>query len=172
MTTDSPHFRTLAHTPTILRGWLDGMDPDAMVWKPAADRWSIREVLAHLADVERRNIFKRVRDIATLDDPEIIDYDQMVEYEKGTYSSGSGQENLDDLCAVREESLAFLREMPKSAWDRSATHHVVGTVTVTNLMSLWAFHDLSHIRQIAELKKAVEFWDGIGPLQHYYSVSP
>jgi hypothetical protein len=48
------------------------MDPDAMGWKPAADRWSIREVLAHVVHAERRNIFKRVKDIATIDDPEIL----------------------------------------------------------------------------------------------------
>ncbi len=72
MTITTPQFRTLAHTPTILRGWLDGMDPDAMIWKSTADRWSIREVLAHVVDVERRNIFKRVNDIATINDPEIL----------------------------------------------------------------------------------------------------
>jgi hypothetical protein len=48
------------------------MDPDAMIWKSTADRWSIREVLAHVVDVERRNIFKRVNDIATINDPEIL----------------------------------------------------------------------------------------------------
>lgn len=72
MTITTPQFRALAHTPAILRGWLDGMDPDAMGWKPAADRWSIREVLAHVVHAERRNIFKRVKDIATIDDPEIL----------------------------------------------------------------------------------------------------
>ena len=94
------------------------------------------------------------------------------EYEKGTYSIGTGRENLAEFQAAREESLAFLREMPLSAWDRTAEHHVVGTLQIKNLMNLWTFHDLSHIRQIAELIKATRFWDGIGPLQRYYSVSP
>jgi hypothetical protein len=48
----------------------------------------------------------------------------------------------------------------------------VGEVDFTQLLSLWAFHDLSHMRQIAELVKAASFWDGIGSLQVYYSVTP
>jgi hypothetical protein len=48
----------------------------------------------------------------------------------------------------------------------------VGEVELSQLLSLWSFHDLGHIRQIAELVKAVSFWEGIGSLQVYYSVHP
>ena len=48
----------------------------------------------------------------------------------------------------------------------------MGEITIAQLMSLWAFHDLGHLRQIAELVRAAQFWDGIGSLQRYYSVRP
>ena len=48
----------------------------------------------------------------------------------------------------------------------------MGEVELSQILSLWAFHDLSHIPQVAELVKALSFWDGIGSLQVYYSVRP
>jgi hypothetical protein len=172
MTPNTPQYATLSATPDVLRALLAAAGDDQMAWKPSAERWSISEVLAHLADVERQNIFARVRAIATEDAPKIVDYDQNERYALGVYSKGGGRENLDAFCRAREESLSFLAEMPRSAWQRETEHHVVGTIRIENLMNLWAFHDLSHIRQVSELLKATCFWDGIGPLQHYYSVAP
>jgi hypothetical protein len=62
--------------------------------------------------------------------------------------------------------------MKPSDWKRKGKHPAVGEVDLTQLLSLWAFHDLSHIRQVTELVKALSFWDGIGSLQLYYSVRP
>jgi hypothetical protein len=62
--------------------------------------------------------------------------------------------------------------MKPSDWKRRGRHPAVGEVELSQLLSLWAFHDLGHIRQVAELVRAVSFWDGIGSLQVYYSVHP
>jgi len=51
-------------------------------------------------------------------------------------------------------------------------HPEVGEITIRQVLSLWSFHDLSHIRQISEILKAVCFWDDIGSLQKYYAINP
>jgi hypothetical protein len=51
-------------------------------------------------------------------------------------------------------------------------HPEVGTIRLSQTLNLWAFHDLGHIKQIAELYRAQAFWGGIGSLQKYYSINP
>jgi hypothetical protein len=96
----------------------------------------------------------------------------MEEYAKGTYSGKDGRQQLEQFCEERETSLAFLRQLPREAWQRTGRHPEVGVIQLSQILNLWAFHDLGHIRQIAELYRARTFWDGIGSLQRYYSINP
>lgn len=148
------------------------VEDEHLIWKPSPARWSIAENISHIVDVELRNTCLRVRSVAEQDQPTFVDYDQNVEYEKGTYSAQSGREALARFEEVRAESIEYLESLPQSALEREGNHPTVGSVRTGQILSLWAFHDLSHIRQIAEIIKATTFWDGIGSLQHYYAVSP
>lgn len=170
--TSPPQIETLAATPRVFQAMLSIATSEQLNWKPAADRWSISEVLTHLIDVEVRNLRQRARRIAEEDNPTFPSYDQMEEYAKGTYSGKDGREQLERFCQVREQSLSFLRALPASAWQRTGRHPEVGTIQLSQILNLWAFHDLGHTRQIAELYRAKVFWDGIGSLQVYYSVKP
>lgn len=163
---------SLATTPNILQSMIACVEEEHLIWKPSPTRWSIAENITHIVDVELRNTGLRVRSIAEQDRPAFIDYDQNVEYEKGTYSAHGGREALARFEEVRAESIGYLEGLPQSALEREGIHPTVGPVRIGQILSLWAFHDLSHIRQIAEIIKATTFWDGIGSLQHYYAVSP
>jgi hypothetical protein len=163
---------TLAATPTIFRAMLELATPEQLSWKPSTERWSISEVLAHLVDVETRNLRHRVRKIAQEDNPTFPSYDQMEEYGKGTYSGKDGREQLERFFQEREQSLAFLDQLPAPAWDRKGRHPEVGEIRLSQVVNLWAFHDLGHTKQIAELYRAQAFWEGIGSLQVYYSINP
>ncbi len=167
-----PQVETLAATPQILKAMLAVATPEQMSWKPSAERWSISEVLGHLVDVEIRSLRFRARKMAEEDNPTFPSYDQLEEYAKGTYSGKAGHEQLEKFCREREESLRWLSSLPREAWQRTGRHPEVGVIRLSQTMNLWAFHDLGHIRQIAELYRAQAFWDGIGSLQVYYSVNP
>jgi len=168
----SPHLTILSATPGVVRTMLAAATPQQFTWKPSAERWSISEVLAHLVDVERRVLGQRVRLIAGQDNPSFPFYDQMEEYCKGSYSGKDGRKMLQEFASVRAESVAWLGTLPDSAWQRTGQHPEVGVIRLSQLVNLWAFHDLGHTRQIAELYRAQAFWDGIGSLQRYYSVNP
>lgn len=167
-----PQVHTLAATPTILESILELATAEQLSWKPSAERWSIAEVLAHLVDVEVRNLRYRARKITEEDNPTFPSYDQMEEYARGTYSGKDGREQLMRFRQEREQSLAFLDQLPAAAWQRSGRHPEVGEIRLSQVLNLWAFHDLGHTRQIAELYRAQAFWDGIGSLQVYYSINP
>ncbi|HSF19296.1 MAG TPA: DinB family protein [Vicinamibacteria bacterium] len=171
-TEDTAHFRCLAATPDILTSLAGLAPPEQLVWKPAPDRWSVCEILGHLEDVEKLNVGLRVKRILEEEMPSFLDYDQQARYAAGAYRNDDGRRALHDFRETRRRSLVKLRGTSTSDWTRRGRHPAVGDVQMSQLMSLWAFHDLSHLRQIAELLKATLFWDGIGSLQVYYNVKP
>jgi len=168
----TPHIRCLRDTPTALENLVVLTTPEKLLWKPAPDRWSICEVLNHLTDVENLAVGLRAKRVVEEDRPLFVDYDRDARYAAGAFANDDGERALEKFREARKASLAWLEKMKPSDWKRKGKHPAVGEVDLTQLLSLWAFHDLGHIRQVAELVKAVSFWDGIGSLQIYYSVRP
>jgi hypothetical protein len=172
VTNESPPIRCLNDTTTTLENLVALTTPEKLLFKPAPDRWSICEVLNHLTDVEKLSLGLRAKRILDEDVPLFIDYDQKTRYAAGAYANDDGELALENFRKTRKSSLAWLETTTPSDWKRRGMHHVVGEVELSQILSLWAFHDLGHIRQVAELVKALTFWDGIGSLQVYYSVRP
>jgi uncharacterized damage-inducible protein DinB len=166
-----PALAVLAETPTVLEKILRAATPEQMQWKPAPQRWSVSEVLAHLADVER--VFRgRAQLIAERELPAIASYDQEEAYRRGDYSSGRAEDHLRRFHQEREATLRLLRTLPDAALARRGQHSEIGEFTLSELLHEWAFHDLGHIRQIAELYRAQAFYPQMGGFRRYYTVRP
>jgi hypothetical protein len=168
----TPHLRCLRNTPAALENLCALATPENLRFKPSPERWSICEVLNHLTEVETRVTGSRARRILEEEMPLFVDYDRDARYAEGAYKNDDGELALENFQKARAASLRWLEEIRPSDWKRRGRHHVVGEVELSQLLNLWAFHDLSHMRQIAELVKATTFWEGIGSLQVYYSVNP
>ena len=103
-----PGLAVLEQTPIILEKIVCSANDEQMHWKPAADRWSISEVLAHLADVEVVGFRERVRMMMEKNNPALDPYDQNAAYAAGKYSSGKAREHLKVFCHERDRSLSML----------------------------------------------------------------
>jgi hypothetical protein len=79
---------------------------------------------------------------------------------------------LKKFCHERDRSLSFLRYVPSSVLGRKGQHAKIGPITVGHVMNEWAFHDLGHIRQIAELFRSRAFYPHSGPFQQFYTIKP
>ena len=167
-----PGIAVLEQSPIIIEKIVHLATGDQLHWKPAENRWSISEVLAHLADAEVLGFRERVEKMVQNESPALEPYDQEAAYAEGRYSSKKAIENLHLFCHERDRSLSFLRYLPSTAASRSGRHGKIGTITVGQLMNEWAFHDLGHIRQISELLRSRAFFPYIGPFQQYYSIRP
>jgi hypothetical protein len=53
-----------------------------------------------------------------------------------------------------------------------ARHSSIGLYTFAHQLNEWAFHDLGHVRQIAELVRTVKYYPYMGPYQLEYKVNP
>lgn len=162
----------LRQTPEILAKMLETATADQMAWKPADDRWSISEVLGHLHHVEQEIYIRRIRQFLEDEDaPLLQSYDQNACYAEGKYA-GSGRELLKGFADRRWHSLALLYQLPPGAEDRPARHSRFGPLTLDAMLHEWVFHDLGHIRQIAELYRTRAFYPAMGPYRDFYNPRP
>ncbi len=167
-----PGIHQLESTPEILRLLMQGITALQTEWKPAPDRWSLAEILAHLSHVEGHYFRAAADALATRTDPEIAPYDQNAYALEGTYSGREPEDSFDHFEEQREDNIAFLNGLPLQAGDRAGRHPELGTVTLSHILNEWAFHDLGHIRQIAELVRAIRYYPELGSFQTQYRVQP
>lgn len=161
-----PGLDTLEQTPRVLDSLLAGMSEEDLHWQPAPGRWSAAEVLAHLAHAEECCFGARLRAFLTQDGPEFADYD--AEDFRGAPLDGA----MVRLRGARRANLDLLAAAPASAALRTARHRGLGRVTLREQLNEWAFHDLGHIRQIAEIVRARRYYEGMGPWRAEYEVKP
>ena len=159
----------LEQTPDILDTMLSATSAEDRAWRPAPDRWSIDQVLAHLADSEVNNFNRRLRAMANGGTPKLPVYDQEAVVNAERFD---GYAELEKLRERRAETVAWLRALPPDVVDRDGVHGEIGRITFGELLHEFAFHDLGHIRQIAELIRARVFYDEIGGFRKYFTVRP
>ncbi len=166
-----PPVSLLEKTPVLFETMLRDLPADLLRWKPGPERWSISEVLAHLADIEKV-YSERVRRILAEDSPALQKYEQPAPSDADAYSRGSAAEHLARFTATRRAAVAFLKGSPASVGARTAKHSELGVITLSQLLNEWASHDLGHLRQIAELYRAHAFHAHAGPFQKYSNSKP
>lgn len=166
-----PAVSLLGKTPQLLETLLGDLPADVLDWKPKPERWSVSEILAHLAALEQVYA-ERVRRIMAEDSPRLAKYDLDGAKARQEYSRGSADENLEHFTRLRRASLALLAGLPPSARARTAIHSELGVITLAHLLNEWANHDLGHLRQIEELYRAHAFHLHSGPFMKYSNPQP
>ena len=166
-----PAISLLEKTPRLLETMLCDLPGELLHWKPAPERWSISEVLAHLAALEQVYAERALRMMAE-ESPALAKYDLEGAVAHGEYSRGSAGEHLALFTRTRRSTLALLVGLPASAGARTGVHSELGTITLGEVLHEWANHDLGHIRQIAELYRAHAFYPCSGPLMKYSNPQP
>lgn len=165
-----PCLDMLAATPAILRALTCELSGEDARWKPAADRFSVAEVLAHLAHSEGDCYRMRLERFMGEERPTFEPDDAQLYLD--LYRDADPVAQFGEFEAQREANLEFLRGLPEDAADRTALHRTAGVITLGQMLHEWALHDLGHVRQVAELVRARKYLAGAGPLGEEYSLKP
>jgi hypothetical protein len=168
--TGLPCLDLLDSTPDILRGLMCEVTAEDVHWKPAPDRFSIAEVLAHLCHSEGHCYRARVDRILAEERPELEPDDAQMHLD--LYRDADPEDAFDHFEEQRETNVEFLRELTEDDGARVALHREAGEITLAQMLNEWAMHDLGHIRQIAELVRARHYLAGAGPLGKSYNLKP
>ena len=115
--------------------------------RPAPDKWSVSEILAHLADAEIVVAF-RMRFI--LGDPgtPIVAFDQDSWVISGHYEKRNPHNSLDQFRAMREANLALLKSLSPDQWKHYGMHSERGQESIERILRMYAGHDINHLKQI------------------------
>lgn len=140
----------LSGTTDRLRLLVQSTPPDRWARRPAEDRWSAREVLAHLADVEIVTGW-RMRSVLAHDGVPIQAFDQNAWAGAFKYAETDVQESLATFTAARASLLSLLRRVDPERLEHHGMHAERGKETVPHLLRLYAGHDLNHLSQIERL---------------------
>ncbi len=148
--------QSMQETPATLTALLDGAPEQSLSSPPAPRKWSVAEIIAHLADAELVAGF-RYRAIAGADDGVPIPaYDQDRWAAAGNYRATQVEASLKSFLALREMNLRFLKSLPESAWNKYGIHSERGRESLRDLAQLVAGHDLNHISQIRKILGGVQ----------------
>ena len=158
----------LEKTPGLLELLLRGLPAEVLEWKPAADRWSITEVLGHLLMIEQL-YEQRARRMVIEESPALARYTPAAESQT---PKKQARQYLEELVALRRAFVFFLHSVPSAAGARTGIHPEMGTITLSQMLHELANHDLGHIRQIAELYRAYSFYPHAGPFRKYSQPRP
>jgi uncharacterized damage-inducible protein DinB len=118
--------------------------------RPAPDKWSIAEILAHLADVEIV-IGWRMRSILGAPGTAVQAYDQNAWVIAGHYDKRDPRESLELHRAVREANLALLKSLSPDQWKLYGQHSERGQESIEHIVRMVAGHDVNHIQQIERI---------------------
>jgi hypothetical protein len=144
-------------TAAKLKKLIQGRTSKQLKWRPEPGKWSMAEIVAHLADVEIVASW-RMRSILGANGTAIQAFDQDAWASVFHYGKSDAKRSLEIFRVLRENNLAMLKALPPTSWDNYGIHAERGKETIAHLARMFAGHDTNHIVQIeniaAQLKSA------------------
>ena len=137
-------------TPALLAQLTDGVAESKLYERPEASKWSVAEVVAHLADAEIGCSW-RYRQMIEQSGCPLSPYDQELWNTLGDYGSRRVEESLPLFRLLRENNLRMLDRLTAEQWESFGMHAERGRMTVRDLVQQIAGHDLNHVDQIRKI---------------------
>ena len=137
----------LTAAPATLAALLAAVPPALCARRPAPEKWSIQEVVAHLADDELVGAY-RIRLILAAPGTAIQAFDQDRWAETGRYAATDPSRTLELFRVLREAKLALLHRLSPAEWERAGIHAERGEESIRDIATYYAGHDLNHFAQI------------------------
>src|SRR4051812_28461055 len=119
-------------------------------WSPDPGRWSLAQIVAHLADAEIVFAY-RMRMILSTPGTAIQAYDQDRWSTAQQAAASDAFESLSLFTAARTANLRLLRRLSAEERARYGIHAERGHESIEHLMRLYAGHDRNHLAQIEQL---------------------
>jgi uncharacterized damage-inducible protein DinB len=121
--------------------------------RPEPGKWSITEILAHLADAEIVGSW-RMRLVIGSNGVPIQAFDQDVWAQTFDYPRRDPKVSLETFRVLRENNLRMLKALPKNLWENHGMHSERGKETLAHIVRMFAGHDLNHLAQVERIAKA------------------
>jgi len=149
----------LKSLPQELDDLLSGLDEDTLRWRPIPTKWSIKEIMCHLRDMEREAYLARYNRIISEDNPAMPNVDQDRLAREGDYINQDARAALDEFKKLRAETVRTLESVPPEKWSRAGFHETDGPMTVEQLvLRQIKGNDLNHLVQMKDIVRLKMPW--------------
>jgi hypothetical protein len=138
--------------PELLAMVLTGVFGEEEDFVPAPGKWSIRQIVAHVADSELV-CAHRMRQIVAEDNPTLVAFDQEAWTRNLDCARRKPKQSLESFRRVRAENYELLKELPEAAYARTGNHSQRGPITLRFQLELLAEHAESHARQMQAIRE-------------------
>ena len=148
---DREPLDVLRSAPAEFRSAVEGLSEEERSRPEGPGKWSVRQVLAHMADSEVAWAW-RLRLILAQDRPVLTGYDQDAWAERLGYENADVEASLARFQLLRHSNVQVLERASPTDWQRVGLHPERGEESVEHLTRLYAGHDLLHQRQIRRIR--------------------
>ena len=143
-------LKVQAGTAKKLERLIKGVPASRLRKRPAPEKWSVGEILAHLADSEIV-VGWRLRQILGAPGTPIQAYDQDSWAAAGHYGKRDPRKSAELFRVVREANLALLKSLAPDQWKHHGMHAERGEETVERIVQMMAGHDINHTKQVERI---------------------
>jgi uncharacterized damage-inducible protein DinB len=150
----SDPIAVLRATPDALNRSIEHLTEQELSQPEAPGKWSIRQVLRHLADSDLVWGY-RVRMVLAHDRPTITGYDQDLWADRLHYDQAPIDGSLEEFRVLRRSNLRLIAAASPADRQRVGVHAERGEESVAHMIRLYAGHDLLHLGQIERIRTAL-----------------
>jgi uncharacterized damage-inducible protein DinB len=138
----------------MLRRAVGGLNHDQLLAHPIPGKWSVQEVVCHLADFEPI-LADRMKRVIAEDRPTLIGADEDRFAANLAYSQRNVEEELVLIDQTRRQVATILRTLPAEALQRVGEHNERGTLTLEQLLRTAINHIPHHVQFLVEKRQAL-----------------
>jgi len=138
--------------PELLAVVMTGVFGEEEDFLTAPGKWSIRQIIAHLADTEIV-LAHRFRQVIAEDSPTLVAIQQEAWAANLDYARRKPKQSLETLRRTRVENHELLKDLPAASYERAGNHTERGRTTLAQLLEDYCAHTESHARQIGEIRE-------------------
>ena len=142
----------IAAAPATLRASVSGLSDAQLDSTYREGSWTLRQVVHHLAD-SHVNSYTRFRLALTENHPRIKAYDEGKWAELEDARTLPIEVSLKLLEALHERWVTLLRSLSRADFDRTIDHPENGTMTLDQLIAMYAWHGDHHIAHVNLARK-------------------
>lgn len=126
----------------------NGMTEETGHFRYGEDKWTIKEVLGHMADTERVMSYRLLR-VGRGDKTPLAGFDENLYVENAKTNRLSIQTILADFVAIRRATITLIQNMPEEAWENIGNANNM-PVTTRAIAYIIAGHAIHHKKIITE----------------------
>lgn len=137
--------------PDTVAAAIHDIDAPELDFQAAPDQWSVRQIVAHLADAEAANVV-RLRQVISEDHPTLVPFDQNAWAERTDYRKRDPSQALETMRRLRADNYELLKDLPAETFSRTGHHLRRGDMSLLDMLRLFAEHAENHAKQIHRLR--------------------